>query len=122
MSPVATSGTSPPLPMTFRRLHVKVADATVTCLKNSVPATVPGVVFLSGGQTPIEATAHLAAMNAAGPHPWALTFSFSRAIQDPVLDTWRGNPANVAAAQEVFAERARENGFASLGRLDARTQ
>jgi fructose-bisphosphate aldolase class I len=59
-------------------------------------------------------------MNAAGPHPWALTFSFSRAIQDPVLETWRGNVANVAAAQEAFGERARENGLASLGQLDGR--
>ncbi len=100
----------------------EVVGATVSCLRNTVPPAVPGVVFLSGGQTPIEATAHLAAMNAAGPHPWVLSFSFSRAIQEPVLDTWRGNPANVAAAHEVFAERARENGLASLGQLDGRAR
>lgn len=96
----------------------EVADATVRCLRQAVPPAVPGVVFLSGGQTPPEATAHLAAMNAAGPHPWVLTFSYSRAIQDPVLDTWRGNVANVAAAQSAFAERVRENGLASLGQTD----
>jgi fructose-bisphosphate aldolase class I len=96
----------------------EVATATVSCLRATVPPAVPGVVFLSGGQTPAEATAHLAAMNADGPHPWVLSFSFSRAIQDPVLDTWRGNIANVAAAQAAFAERARENGLASRGQAD----
>jgi fructose-bisphosphate aldolase class I len=99
----------------------EVVDATVTCLRNAVPAAVPGIVFLSGGQTPVEATAHLDAMNVAGPHPWVLSFSFSRAILDPVLETWRGSVANIAAAHEAFAERARENGLASLGKLDART-
>jgi len=99
----------------------EVVDATIACLRNAVPPAVPGIVFLSGGQTPVEATTHLAAMNAVGPHPWALTFSFSRAIQDPVLETWRGNVANVGAAQEAFAERARENGLASLGQLDGRS-
>jgi len=76
---------------------------------------VPGIVFLSSGQTPAQATAHLAAMNAAGPHPWVLTFSYSRAIQDPVLETWRGDETKVAEAQEVFAERARLNGLARPG-------
>jgi fructose-bisphosphate aldolase class I len=102
-----------------RRASVEeVAAATVTCLRNTVPPAVPGVVFLSGGQTPAEATAHLAAMNAAGPHPWVLSFSFGRALQDPVLETWRGDRKNVAAAQAAFAERARENGLAQLGQLD----
>ncbi len=90
----------------------EVATATVRCLRSTVPPAVPGVVFLSGGQTPTEATAHLAAMNAAEPHPWVLTFSYSRAIQDPVLETWRGDGTRVAEAQEVFAERARLNGLA----------
>ena len=71
-----------------------------------------------GGQTPTEATAHLAAMNAAGPHPWVLTFSYSRALQDLVLETWRGDETNVAEAQMVFAERARLNGHTRHGRLD----
>jgi fructose-bisphosphate aldolase class I len=100
----------------------EVATATVRCLRTTVPPAVPGVVFLSGGQTPAEASAHLAAMNAAGPHPWVLTFSFSRAIQDPVLETWRGNVANVASAQEAFAERARENGLASLAQPDGQAR
>lgn len=94
----------------------EVAAVTVRCLRSTVPPAVPGVVFLSGGQTPAEATAHLAAMNAAGPHPWTLSFSFSRAIQDPVLQTWRGEAANLPAAQAVFAERVRENGLAQRGR------
>ena len=93
----------------------EVAAATVRCLRTTVPPAVPGVVFLSGGQTPTEATAHLAAINAAGPHPWVVSFSFSRAIQDPVLETWRGDHGNVAAAHAAFAERARENGLAQLG-------
>lgn len=80
-----------------------------------LPPAVPGVVFLSGGQTPAEATAHLAAMNAAGPHPWVLSSSFSRAIQDSVLETSRGDHMNIAAAQAVFAERARESGVARSG-------
>lgn len=93
----------------------EVATATVRCLRHTVPPAVPGVVFLSGGQTPAEATAHLAAMNAAGPHPWVLTFSYSRAIQDPVLETWRGDEAKLAEAQEAFAERVRLNGLARQG-------
>jgi len=97
----------------------EVATATVRCLRTTVPPAVPGIVFLSGGQTPTEATAHLAAMNAAGPHPWVLSFSYSRAIQDPVLETWRGDHTNVAAAQAAFAERSRENGLARHGRLGA---
>lgn len=101
-----------------RRASVEeVAGATIACLRNTVPPAVPGVVFLSGGQAPVEATAHLAAMNAAGPRPWVLTFSFSRAIQDPVLETWRGDNANIEAAQAVFADRARQNGLARLGRI-----
>lgn len=97
---------------------LEVASATVACLRASVPPAVPGILFLSGGQTPAEATAHLAAMNAVGPHPWVLTFSYSRALQDPVLETWRGDETKVAEAQGVFAERARLNGLARQGRLD----
>ena len=93
----------------------EVATATVRCLRSTVPPAVPGVAFLSGGQTPTEATAHLTAMNTAGPHPWVLTFSYSRAIQDPVLETWRGDDTKVAEAQGVFAERVRLNGLARQG-------
>ncbi len=86
----------------------EVALATVRCLRRSVPAAVPGVVFLSGGQPPARATAHLNAMNAMpGPHPWALGFSFARALQAPALDTWRGLPSQVQAAHEAFAHRLR---------------
>lgn len=96
----------------------EVAAATLECLRNTVPPAVPGIVFLSGGQSPDQATARLAAMNAAGPQPWVLSFSFSRAIQDPVLAAWRGDPTNAPAAQAAFAERARLNGLARQGRLD----
>ena len=96
----------------------EVATATLRCLRLTVPPAVPGVVFLSGGQTPAAATAHLAAINARGPHPWVVSFSYSRAIQDPVLQTWRATGANVAAAQDVFADRVRRIGLAQQGRLE----
>ena len=81
-------------------------------------SAVPGIVFLSRGQAPAEATAHLAAMSAAGPHPWVLTFSYSRAIQDPVLETRHGNDPNLAAARAAFADRGRRKGLARLGKPD----
>ncbi len=94
----------------------EVADATVRCLLNSVPAALPGVVFLSGGQGNEEATAHLNAMNARHPNlPWPLSFSYSRALQQPVMDTWRGNPAKVAEAQKQLQRRARFNSLAATG-------
>lgn len=99
-----------------------VADAastTLRCLRNAVPPAVPGIVFLSGGQRPEDASAHLNAVNAVGPHPWILSFSFARALQDPALAVWRGDPANMVAAQEAFGRRARLNGLARLGRYDA---
>ena len=94
----------------------EVAEATVRCLRRTVPAAVPGVVFLSGGQDPRTATAHLNAMNAEpAAHPWPLSFSFARALQAPALDAWRGEPGNVAAGQRAFLHRARCNAAASLG-------
>ena len=86
----------------------KVAEATVTCLLQSVPAAVPGVAFLSGGQTAEAATAHLNAMHVKykGKLPWALTFSFARAIQQPALEIWKGKDENVAAAQKMLVHRA----------------
>ncbi|HKQ31425.1 MAG TPA: class I fructose-bisphosphate aldolase, partial [Burkholderiales bacterium] len=79
----------------------EVADTTVRCLLSTVPALLAGVVFLSGGQSPEEATAHLNAMNVRSPNlPWPLSFSYSRALQEPVLSTWLGKPGNVAAAQK----------------------
>ena len=98
----------------------EVAERTLRCLKNAVPAALPGVVFLSGGQTPVEATAHLNAMNAmAGTLPWKLSFSYSRALQEPALKTWNGDPANGKAAQAALHHRAQLNSAASLGRYNA---
>jgi fructose-bisphosphate aldolase class I len=93
----------------------EVAQATVRCLRETVPAAVPGIVFLSGGQSAEVATAHLNAMNAMGEHPWQLSFSFARALQGPALETWRGDEGNVQAAQEIFAHRARMNSAARSG-------
>jgi fructose-bisphosphate aldolase class I len=93
----------------------EVAQATVRCLREAVPAAVPGIVFLSGGQSAELATAHLNAMNAMGEHPWQLSFSFARALQGPALETWRGDEGNVQAAQEIFAHRARMNSAARSG-------
>ncbi|HEY7586740.1 MAG TPA: class I fructose-bisphosphate aldolase [Candidatus Deferrimicrobiaceae bacterium] len=94
----------------------EVAEATVRCLRRVVPSAVPGIVFLSGGQTAEQATEHLSAMNALGRHPWELSFSYGRALQDPVLKAWRGNPANVPDAQGAFYRRAMCNGAARRGK------
>ena len=93
-----------------------VAEATVRTLRRVVPSAVPGIVFLSGGQSPEQATGHLSAMNALGRHPWELSFSYGRALQDPVLKAWKGNPANAAAAQRAFHHRSKCNGAARFGR------
>jgi fructose-bisphosphate aldolase, class I len=93
----------------------EVAEVTLEVLYKHVPASVPGIVFLSGGQTDEDATAHLNAMNGRGPHPWQLSFSYGRALQAPALKAWRGEESNVAAAQEAFAHRARMNGLARSG-------
>ena len=94
----------------------EVAHATCRVLARTVPAAVPGIVFLSGGQSEIEATAHLDAMNKLGPHPWALSFSYGRALQESALVTWKGRTEQVPAAQRAFAHRARCNGLASGGK------
>jgi fructose-bisphosphate aldolase class I len=93
-----------------------VAEATVRTLSRVVPPAVHGIVFLSGGQTPRQATENLSAMNAMGKHPWELSFSYGRALQDPVLKQWKGEGANVPAAKEGFLLRARLNGAARRGR------
>jgi fructose-bisphosphate aldolase, class I len=93
----------------------EVAERTVRVLKRTVPAALPGVVFLSGGQSDENATAHLDAMNRMGGLPWPLTFSYSRALQAVALNTWRGSAANVAAAQKAFHHRARMNSLAAKG-------
>lgn len=92
-----------------------VAEATVRCLKRYVPAAVPGIVFLSGGQSDEVATAHLDAMNKIGDLPWALSFSYGRALQAPSLKAWGGQADQVAAGQAAFAKRARCNGAAATG-------
>ena len=94
----------------------EVAERTVRVLKRTVPAAQPGVVFLSGGQSDIDATAHLNAMAALPGLPWPLTFSYSRALQNPALKAWRGQAGNVAAAQKAFYHRAHMNGLACQGK------
>ncbi|HEU4846380.1 MAG TPA: class I fructose-bisphosphate aldolase [Burkholderiaceae bacterium] len=97
-----------------------IAEATLACLRRAVPAAVPAIAFLSGGQSPELASERLAAMHAGnGPLPWALTFSFARAIQQPALALWRGLPANVEPAQRALVHRADCNRAACLGRYSA---
>ncbi|MFO7494076.1 MAG: class I fructose-bisphosphate aldolase [Desulfobacterales bacterium] len=93
----------------------EVAQATVRCLRQVVPAAVPGIVFLSGGQSSELATEHLNAMNAIGPHPWELSFSYGRALQEQPLKAWQGKAANLAAAQKRFYRRAQLNSAARFG-------
>ena len=93
----------------------QVAEATVRCFRSVVPAAVPGIVFLSGGQSDEQATANLNALNAIGPHPWQLSFSYGRALQSPALKAWKGEEGNLAAGQDAFAHRARLNGAARSG-------
>ncbi|MCK9537667.1 class I fructose-bisphosphate aldolase [Dokdonella sp.] len=94
----------------------EVAEATVRCLKASVPAALPGIVFLSGGQSDEDATAHLNAMNQMGPHPWPLSFSYGRAMQSAALKLWgKDMQANYDEAQAMVALRAKQNGLAALG-------
>jgi len=93
----------------------EVAEQTIRCLKACVPAAVPGIVFLSGGQSDEIATEHLNAMNKRGPHPWELSFSYGRALQAPALKAWRGEESNAQAGQEALAHRAKMNGLARSG-------
>ena len=97
----------------------EVAEATLECFYKHVPAAVPGIVFLSGGQSDEDATAHLNAMNARGPHPWQLSFSYGRALQAPALKAWGGKPENVEAAQRAYYHRAKMNGAARTGHVRA---
>jgi fructose-bisphosphate aldolase, class I len=97
----------------------EVAERTVRVLKRTVPAAQPGVVFLSGGQSDVAATAHLNAMAAIKGLPWPLTFSYSRALQNPALNAWKGQNANIGAAQRAFHHRARMNGLAAQSKWKA---
>jgi fructose-bisphosphate aldolase class I len=95
----------------------EVATATLRCLRRHVPAAVPGIVFLSGGQSARLATAHLNAINRLpGPKPWKISFSYGRALQDPALEAWHGRDENLAAGQKALYRRARSNGAASVGK------
>ncbi len=93
----------------------EVAGATLGCMREVVPAAVPGIVFLSGGQSDEAATAHLNAINRRRPQPWQLSFSYGRALQAPVLEAWKGEPGNGPAAQRAFLRRATLNGAARSG-------
>jgi fructose-bisphosphate aldolase class I len=109
---MVVSGTTCPQQATVQ----EVAEATVRCLRDNVPAAVPGIVFLSGGQTDELATAHLDAMNRLEPQPWQLSFSYGRALQAPALKAWGGEAGNVAAAQAALLHRSELNGAARSGR------
>ncbi len=106
-----------------RQASVKeVADATIRCLTRYVPAAVPAIVFLSGGQSAENATDHLNAMNAMGKHPWEVSFSYGRALQAPVLATWKGKESNVAAAQTELFIRSKLNGLAHAGKYERKME
>jgi fructose-bisphosphate aldolase, class I len=93
----------------------EVAEVTLECFYKHLPAAVPGIVFLSGGQSDEDATVNLNAMNARGPHPWQLSFSYGRALQAPALKAWAGKPENVEAAQRAYYHRAKMNSAARTG-------
>ncbi len=93
----------------------EVARATVRCLRRNVPAAVSGIVFLSGGQSDVMTTENLNAINRLGPHPWQVTFSFGRALQDAPLKTWHGEPGNISEAQQALYLRAKANAAAQMG-------
>jgi fructose-bisphosphate aldolase class I len=93
-----------------------VAEATIRCFRHHVPAAVPGIAFLSGGQTPEQATENLSTMNDMGPHPWQLSFSYGRALQETALRAWAGRSENVPHAKKLFHHRAKMNGYARGGR------
>ena len=97
----------------------RIAEATVRTLKRQVPAAVPGIAFLSGGQSPRDATLHLNLMHALGPLPWALTFSYGRALQEDALNAWEGKASGFAGGQQALAKRAKLNGLAAAGEYQA---
>ena len=103
----------------MRNAPQAVAEATLRVLRRHVPPAVPGIAFLSGGQSSTEATLHLSLMNKLGPLPWHLTFSYGRALQDTALKAWGGATASFGAGQKEFARRAKLNGLATTGRYSA---
>jgi fructose-bisphosphate aldolase class I len=97
----------------------QIAQATVRCLRRNVPAAVPGIVFLSGGQADVPASENLNVINQLGPHPWQVTFSYGRALQDPSLKAWSGKAANVIEGEKALLRRAQANGAAQVGKYSA---
>ncbi len=97
----------------------KIAEATLRTLRRQVPVAVPGIAFLSGGQSPKDATLHLNLMHAAGPLPWSLTFSYGRALQEDALNAWGGKAASFSGGQKAYAVRAKLNGLAAGGEYKA---
>lgn len=108
---MVVSGKKCPLQATAEQ----VAEATLRTLKRQVPSAVPGIAFLSGGQSPVDATLHLSLMNAAGPLPWTLTFSYGRALQEDALNAWGGKSAGYSGGQKALLVRAKLNGLAATG-------
>jgi fructose-bisphosphate aldolase class I len=102
--------------------HRTIAEQTIAALKATVPADVPGIVFLSGGMSDEDATARLNEMNKLGPHPWELSFSYGRALQAAALNAWKGEQANFEAGQAAFAHRAKMNGLARTGAYDEKME
>ena len=100
----------------------EVATATLRCLRRNVPAAVPGIVFLSGGQSDVVATEHLHAMNAMGPMPWKLSFSYGRALQEAALKAWGGKESNVGAGQKAFHHRSKCNSAACSATYSAQME
>jgi fructose-bisphosphate aldolase class I len=100
----------------------QVAEATVRTLRRYVPSAVPGIAFLSGGQSATDATEHLSLMNKFESLPWELTFSYGRALQDEALKAWGGKPETFAAGQKAFARRAKLNGMARNGSYSAKSE
>jgi fructose-bisphosphate aldolase, class I len=99
----------------FQAGSQEIAEATIRVFRRTVPAAVPGIVFLSGGQSAVQATENLNAINSLGPQPWQLSFSYGRALQDPALKAWVGNARNVTIAQKILLHRAKCNGAARSG-------
>jgi fructose-bisphosphate aldolase class I len=99
-----------------------VAKETIRCLRHHVPAAVPGIVFLSGGQSDELATEHLDAINRVGPQPWQLSFSYGRALQAPAQKAWAGSADNVPAAQQAYLKRARLNSLARSGQYSPKLE
>jgi len=101
----------------------QIGEATITALRRGVPSAVPGILFLSGGQSEIDATINLNAINrASGRKPWSLTFSYGRALQASVLKVWQGKDANVLAAQKTLMMRAKANGLAAVGKYEGEAE